>query len=193
MTEVTDEQLMARMQAGDASAISVLIKRYEKELYSYLVRFMNQPNLAEEAFQEAFLQVHLSADSFDSGRRFKPWLYTIATNKARDIMRSQSRRPAVNLSVSQADDEFTTIWDNLMRVDETPVDILEKEQTRELVRKVIAGMPDNLREILLLSYFQHMPYKDIAEMLGIPLGTVKSRLHTAVSHFASSFKKVMDN
>lgn len=183
---------MAELQTGNEDAIAVLIRRYEKELYSYLVRFMNQPNLAEEAFQEAFLQVHLSADTFDSDRRFKPWLYTIATNKARDILRSQNRRPAVNLSSAQENDDFGSVWDNLMRVDETPLDILEKQQTHELVRKVVAEMPENLRQILILSYFKHMPYKDIADMLGIPLGTVKSRLHTAINHFASSYKKVMD-
>ena len=193
MTEITDEQLMAALQSGDEDAIGKLIKRYEKELYNYLVRFMNQPNLAEEAFQEAFLQVYLSAESFDASRRFKPWLYTIATNKARDILRSQSRRPAVNLSMAQENEDFSSIWDNLMRDDETPVDILEREQTREQVREVVAEMPDNLRQIIILSYFKHMPYKEIAEMLDIPLGTVKSRLHTAVSNFSASFRKIMDN
>ena len=192
MTEKTDEQIMADLQNGDEGAIAILVRRYEKELYSYLARFMNQPNLAEEAFQEAFLQVHLSADSFDPTRRFKPWLYTIATNKARDILRSQSRRPTVNFSSSVEDDELSSIWDNLMRDEETPVDVLEREQTRDLVRNVVAEMPENLREMLILAYFKHMPYKDIAEMLDIPLGTVKSRLHTAVNNFAGRFTKVMD-
>ncbi len=193
MTEITDEQLMASLQNGDEDAVNTLIKRYEKELYNYLVRFMNQPNLAEEAFQETFLQVYLSADSFDSSRRFKPWLYTIATNKARDILRSQSRRPAVNLSIAQENEDFSSLWENLMADNETPVDILERQQTRELVRQVVAQMPENLRQILVLSYFKHMPYKEIADMLNIPLGTVKSRLHTAVSNFAAGFKKVMNN
>lgn len=184
---------MTALQEGQERAIDSLIKRYEKELYNYLVRFMNQPNLAEEAFQETFLQVYLSADSFDSNRRFKPWLYTIATNKARDILRSQNRRPAVNLSIAQENEDFSSIWENLMAERETPVDILERQQTRELVRKVVAEMPENLRQILILSYFKHMPYKEISEMLEIPLGTVKSRLHTAVNAFATSFRKVMDD
>ncbi len=192
MTDKTDEQLMADLQSGDEGAIGFLIRRYEKELYSYLSRFMNQPNLAEEAFQEAFLQVHLSADSFDPSRRFKPWLYTIATNKARDILRSQSRRPTVNFSNSEDNEELSSIWDNLMRDEETPLDILEREQTRDLVRNVVAGMPENLREMLVLAYFKHMPYKEIAEMLDIPLGTVKSRLHTAVNNFSERFRKVMN-
>ena len=192
MTEKTDEQLMAELQDGDEGAIGILIRRYEKELYSYLARFMNQPNLAEEAFQEAFLQVHLSADSFDPSRRFKPWLYTIATNKARDILRSQSRRPTVNFSSTEENDELSSIWDNLMREEETPVDVLEREQTRDIVRNIVAEMPENLREMLILAYFKHMPYKEIAEMLDIPLGTVKSRLHTAVNKFAEKYIKIMD-
>ena len=87
-------------KAGQEQAFADLVKRYVKELYHFLVKFLGQSSLAEEAFQEAFLQVHLSVDRFETTRRFRPWLYTIAINKARDLLRSRARRPSVQLTMA---------------------------------------------------------------------------------------------
>src|SRR5256714_11198968 len=91
--EPSDEQLLAEYRAGDKSKFAVLVLRYQRELYHFLVRFLGDRALAEDVFQETFLQVHQSADQFDPTRRFRPWLFTIAANKARDLIRSQARRP----------------------------------------------------------------------------------------------------
>ena len=92
MKQRTDEQLLAEYLRGDRQAFTELIGRYQSELYNYLLKFLSQPALAEDVFQETFLQVHLSAESFQAERRFRPWLYTIAVNKARDLLRKQKRR-----------------------------------------------------------------------------------------------------
>jgi RNA polymerase sigma-70 factor, ECF subfamily len=187
LKHLSDEQLMAAYREGKQEAFIELMKRYEKELYNFLLRFLGQSSLAEDVFQESFLQVHLSADTFEVQRRFRPWLYTIAANKARDLLRSRARRPAVQITSLGDEDNSSRLWDQLLQQTTTPQDLLDQKEQRQAVRGVVADMPDHLREILILAYFNQMPYKDMAETLGIPLGTVKSRLHAAVAEFARRF------
>ncbi len=189
--DLTDEQLIEQYRAGRDEAIDELIHRYRMELFHFLVRFTHDRAAAEDIFQETFLQVHLSADSFDTSRRFRPWLFTIAANKARDSLRKRSRRPAAELSAPIGGDgsEGQTYLD-LMQADlPLPSEPLEQAELRERVNRAVQALPDHLREILLLAYFQQFPYHQIAEVLQIPLGTVKSRLHTAVGTFAKEWKR----
>ncbi len=103
----TDEQLLSAYRSGDKASFSNLVTRYQRELYHFLVRFLGDRAAAEDVFQEAFLQVHQSADQFDPSRRFRPWLFTIAANKARDLMRSNARRPTnpLHASINSGDDD----------------------------------------------------------------------------------------
>jgi RNA polymerase sigma-70 factor (ECF subfamily) len=185
-----DEQLLADHRHGDPTAFPLLVFRYQRELYHFLVRFLGDRASAEDVFQEAFLQVHQSADQFDVERRFKPWLFTIAANKARDLLRSNSRKSMSPLqaSISQNDEDSGEFMSLMAMSQETPDQPLEKQELREKVQGVVMSMPGNLREILLLSYFHQFSYKHISDILGIPLGTVKSRLHAAVASFATRWK-----
>ena len=184
----SDESLLAAYLRGDRAAFPLLINRYRDELLHFLTRFLGARAAAEDVFQETFLQVHLSADRFDPERRFKPWLFTIAANKARDYHRKHGRRGTVSLSATIAREEEGQRFVDLMEADlpspEAPV--LDAERSR-LVKAVVDSMPSHLREILLLSYFQRFSYSQIADVLEIPLGTVKSRLHTAVAAFARAW------
>jgi len=186
----TDEQLLSDYRHGDKKAFSDLVQRYQRELYHFLVRFLGNRASAEDVFQETFLQVHQSADQFDLQRRFRPWLFTIAANKARDLIRSQARRPAnpLQATISPGDEESGEFIDLMQSANETPDEPMEKQELQQQVQKAVTGMPEHLREILLLSYFHQFPYKQISEILDIPLGTVKSRLHAAVAHFADRWK-----
>lgn len=187
---ISDEQLLANYRNGDRSSFAQLVERYQRELFHFLVRFLGDRAAAEDVFQETFLQVHQSADQFDPQRRFRPWLFTIAANKARDLMRSQARRPTSPLQAAiNANDESSGQFVDLMSASaELPDEPLERAETQARVRQAIMNMPENLREILLLSYFHQFPYKQISDILQIPLGTVKSRLHAAVAQFADRWK-----
>lgn len=184
----TDESLLQAYQRGEREAFPTLMGRYANELLHFLQRFLGSRAAADDVFQETFLQVHLSADTFDVERRFKPWLFTIAANKARDYYRKANRNAAASLSASiDSDDQGDRFVDLL----ESPINsphapLLDAERSR-LVKKVIDAMPAHLREILLLSYFQRLSYNQIADSLEIPLGTVKSRLHSAVAAFARAW------
>jgi RNA polymerase sigma-70 factor (ECF subfamily) len=188
--ERTDEQLLDDYRHGDKAAFSQLVSRYQRELYHFLVRFLGNRAAAEDVFQESFLQVHQSAEQFDPTRRFRPWLFTIAANKARDLIRSQARRPTnpLQATISPGDDESGEFIDLMQSTSEQPSDPMEKRELQQLVHNTVSVMPEHLREILLLSYFHQFPYKQIGEILDIPLGTVKSRLHAAVAHFADRWR-----
>jgi RNA polymerase sigma-70 factor (ECF subfamily) len=188
--EPADEQLLAEYRAGDKTKFAVLVLRYQRELYHFLVRFLGDRAAAEDVFQETFLQVHQSADQFDPSRRFRPWLFTIAANKARDLIRSQARRPTnpLQASISAGDEDSGEFIDLMSAASSMPGEPLEREELQQQVQKTVMGMPEHLREILLLSYFHQFPYKQIGDILDIPLGTVKSRLHAAVAHFADRWR-----
>src|SRR4051794_30164639 len=188
--ERTDEQLLDDYRHGDKNAFGLLVGRYQRELYHFLVRFLGNRAAAEDVFQESFLQVHQSAEQFDPQRRFRPWLFTIAANKARDLIRSQARRPTnpLQASISGGDEDSGEFIDLMQATQELPSAAMESEELQKQVQNTVGSMPEHLREILLLSYFHQFPYKQIGEILGIPLGTVKSRLHAAVAHFADRWK-----
>jgi RNA polymerase sigma-70 factor, ECF subfamily len=183
---LSDEELLRLHVAGQKGAFDALVERRSGELYRFLYRFVGDRTLADDVLQDTFLQVHMSADRFDPDRRFKPWLFTIAANKARDALRSATRRQtaALDARISDSEDSATAYIDLLSAPVDLPLEKLENQELRDAVKKIVLEMPEHLKEVLLLGYFQQMPYKEIADVLAVPLGTVKSRLHAAVSHFA---------
>jgi RNA polymerase sigma-70 factor (ECF subfamily) len=185
----TDEELLAAHIDGDSSAFQDLMGRYKNDLLHFLIRFVGSTAAAEDVFQETFLQIHISAETFDPSRRFKPWLFTIAANKGRDWHRKHSKRTVLSLSQEIGGDGEGTRFIDLMEADQELPDakLLDSEQ-KDSIRKAVDELPSHLREILLLSYFQQMSYVQIADSLQIPLGTVKSRLHSAVAAFSQAWQ-----
>lgn len=188
----SDESLFLAYCAGDQAALRTLIERYHDDLLRFLYRMTSDRQAAEDLFQEAFLQAHLSSRTFDPTRRFRPWLFTIAANKARDYLRKRNRRAAQELSapVRGSDDQATSYVDLLSLDLPGPDERLTEEERDQQVQHAIDRLSPMLREVLLLAYFQRLSYAQIAEELQIPLGTVKSRLHAAVASFARAWKDV---
>jgi len=187
--EIADGALLQRHVEGDPAAIGTLIERYRRELFNFLARFTGDAELAEDVFQEAFLQVHISAPMFDTSRRLKPWLFTIAANKARDAMRSRGRRRTVSLDATIDSSADAASFSELMPADiPAPDENILNLETRQTVLNIVGEMPKPLRVVLLLCYFQGMSYKEIAEVLDAPLGTIKSRIHAAVATFARKWQ-----
>jgi RNA polymerase sigma-70 factor (ECF subfamily) len=184
----TDEALVVAHRTGDPGALRILMKRYRGELHGFLARLLGSQTAADDVFQEAFLQVHLAADAFDEERRFKPWLYTIAANKGRDFLRRQRRRSAASLDAPVGENGNGSLVDLLAGGDGAPSEPLEAADDAAMVKQVVDEMPPHFREILLLAYFQKLSYAQISDSLGIPIGTVKSRLHAAVASFATSWR-----
>ena len=193
MDDESDEQLVRLYLAGQREALRALVDRYQTDLIRFLTRLTGSRDMAEDAFQETFLQFHQSADRFDLSRRLRPWLFTIAANKARDAMRKKSRQPYLSLS-RPVNADATTEFVDLLEVRTPAADSHLTEQERSArVDRVLAGLSHPLREVLLLAYFQRMSYAQIADDLGIPLGTVKSRLHAAVANFAKGWHALSES
>ena len=187
----TDAELLARFAEGDEAAFRELVNRYKNGLYAFLKQFLNHQDMVEDTFQETFLQLFTSRDSFDTSRPLRPWLFTIAANKAKDALRKRQRTAAIPIGTIADSQEmsFDDVLNTLTSDSSTmPYEELQKSETASLVGKVITDMPDNLREILILAYFNKFSYKQMAQILSIPIGTVKSRLHTAVGRFAKEWK-----
>jgi RNA polymerase sigma-70 factor (ECF subfamily) len=190
LDKLSDAELLARYTAGDEAAFHEVVTRYKDSLYAFLRQFLNRRDLIEDVFQETFLQLFTSRDSFDVNRPLRPWLFTIAANKAKDALRKWQRTAAIPIGTLVDSEElsFGDVLNAITSDSRIPSDNLERTETALRVEQVIANMPENLREILILGYFNKFSYKQMAEILSIPIGTVKSRLHTAVGRFAKDWK-----
>jgi len=190
LTKLTDAELLDHYAAGDEAAFREIVSRYKNSLYAFLKQFLNRQDLVEDIFQETFLQLFTSRESFDPARPLRPWLFTIAANKAKDALRKSQRITAIPISTISESEEmsFDDVLNTLTSDTTMPYEKLERGETASRVAKIIANMPENLREILILAYFNKFSYKQMAQILSIPIGTVKSRLHTAVARFAKDFK-----
>ena len=188
--KVTDAQLLERYRQGDEQAFEEIVNRYKNSLYAFLRRFVNRQDIVEDVFQETFLQLYASRDSFDADRPLRPWLFTIAANKAKDALRKIHRQSSMSMGTlaDAGDVSIDEVVNILTSYDTKPEEEISKEETAQRVRQIISEMPENLRGILILAYFEQFSYKHMAEILGIPIGTVKSRLHTAVVHFMKKWK-----
>jgi RNA polymerase sigma-70 factor (ECF subfamily) len=186
----SDAELLALFGEGDEDAFQEIVNRYKNGLYAFLKQFLNRYDLVEDVFQETFLQLYASRKTFDATRPLRPWLFTIAANKAKDALRKSQRTTAVSIGTLAASDEmsFEDVLSSLSHDEELPTEELERQETASRVNEVITQMPESLREILILAYFNKFSYKQMADVLSIPIGTVKSRLHTAVGRFAKEWK-----
>jgi RNA polymerase sigma-70 factor (ECF subfamily) len=183
LTACSDEDLFARARGGADEAFAALVRRYERELYGYLRRYLGDATLADDVFQNTFLQMHLKRDQYEAGRPVRPWLYTIATHQAIDALRRVGRHPTVSLEQQTGEEtggETPRLMGMLETAEPPPLERVSKDEARELVRQSVDKLPEFLREVVNLAYFQGLPYRDVAEVLSIPVGTVKSRLHTAL-------------
>jgi RNA polymerase sigma-70 factor (ECF subfamily) len=181
---VTDEQLLLEYrQTGDRELYAQLVYRYERELFSYLRRYLGNAEMAEDVFQAAFLAVHLKCDSFEEGRRFRPWLYTIATNAAIDARRRNKRHRMVSLDTprEQDNEDVGRLVNLLESGDPDPANSVVDAERARLVRATLDQLPESMNAVIQLVYYQGMKYREAAEVLEVPVGTVKSRLHAAIT------------
>ncbi|HJZ59786.1 MAG TPA: RNA polymerase sigma factor [Gemmataceae bacterium] len=185
-----DENLLARLRAGEREVFGSLVRRYERELFGYLRRYLGDDDLADDVFQNTFVQVFLKIRQYEPGRPARPWLYAIATNQAIDALRRKNRRAdrrADALAAPDEDGEPRPLFELLAAPDVGPADLAEQDEQRERVRAAVDRLPELLRQVVILAYFQGLKYRDVADVLGIPVGTVKSRLHAAVTKLAEEW------
>jgi RNA polymerase sigma-70 factor (ECF subfamily) len=180
----SDEELLTAFRQGEREAFGLLVRRYERELYGYLRRYLGDDHLADDVFQNTFLQVYIKIEQYEAGRPVRPWLYTIATNQAVDALRRNGRHPAASLDQTvreTGEGEMRSLLELLEANLPGPMELLQDEERRVLVRAGVDQLPEFLRQVVILAYYQGLKYRDVADTLGIPVGTVKSRLHAALN------------
>jgi RNA polymerase sigma-70 factor, ECF subfamily len=195
LAKMSDAQLLNLYSKGQESAFRELVSRYKNSLYTFLKQFLNRQDLVEDVFQETFMQLFTSRESFDQSRPLRPWLFTIAANKAKDALRKWQRTSAVNIGTiaDSQDISFDEMLNTITSDNTLPSKSLEKSETSLRIAHILSEMPENLREIIILAYFNKFSYKQMSDILSIPIGTVKSRLHTAVGRFAKDWKTSFGN
>ena len=189
VVSLTDEQLLlgycdqANSEHDRREWFAELVHRYERDLFNYLRRYLGDAEQADDAFQATFLQVHLKRDQFEAGRTFRPWLYTLATHQAIDLQRRNRRHRMLSLdrqTSAEGDNPDGKLLDLLTSSEPNPAVQYTADERRRWLSETIAEMPIGFREALELVYFQDLKYREAAEVLSVPVGTVKSRVHSAV-------------
>lgn len=191
-SEWSDEELLLEFRtSGNRALFELLVHRYERELFSYLRRYLGDAELAEDAFQGAFLQVFLKADKFEEGRKFRPWLYTVATNQAIDAQRSNKRHRALSLDRPGKgnEDDAGKLSDLLVSETPDPFTNVNDFERRDWVRQAVTELPEILQQVIHVVYYQGLKYREAAEALNVPIGTIKSRMNSAVGKLNEIWKR----
>jgi RNA polymerase sigma-70 factor (ECF subfamily) len=178
---VADERLMELFLDGDHEALETLVRRYQEPLFAFAVRTLdNNRAAAEDAFQETFLRVYRRRSTYRKGRSFRAWIYQICLNVCRDALRKGKRCREVPLS------QGARTLDASPGPAELAVTMFEAAR----VRRAVAQLPKKQSDVVLLAHYQGLAYPEIAQVLDIPVGTVKSRNHTAIRNLSRFLGRV---
>lgn len=175
LSPMSDEDLMSHFQAGTVEAFDILVSRYKDPLTNYIYRFIGDMKECEDLLQETFLRVYRNRHSYRRIARFSTWLYTIAGNLARSEYRKRKRRRISSLqSINKNDEEYEM---------EVPDETFSPDKDTEssiqdfYIQDALGKIPEEFREVVVLRDVQQLSYEEIAEITGLPMGTVKSRIN----------------
>lgn len=177
MTREEESRIVQKVLRGDVNAFEKLVLEYEKSVYNIALRMTGNSEDASDMTQEAFIKAYNSLQSFRGDSKFSVWLYRIATNVCLDFLRSRSRKPTVSLSVE--DNEGEEVQLDVADESQSPELLLDRQMTRESVRRGLETLSPEYRQILLLREIQGLSYDEISQALGLEVGTVKSRIFRA--------------
>lgn len=173
-----DRAAMHDLVAGRERALDELMSRHAAPIHQFLLRMVHQEETAADLAQETFFRIFTHADKYDPAQRFTTWLYTIASNLARDFLRAQTRRPTVSLNATTGEEELT-LGD--LQVDPGPLapDVIISEEQRLRVRAAVAALPDDLREAIVLCELENLSLAEASEILQSTVKAIESRLYRA--------------
>ena len=174
MTEYTDDILIVRCKSKDVCAFNLLVERYKHEAYGFAYSYLKNVDDALSVSQDAFVRVWKSIAGFEEGRKFRPWLFSIIKNQALNVIDRNKSRREVSL-----DEAMETSGFDLPDCAPGPYDRLANSETRRQVWKAVMSLKKEFREVIVLKHFHDLSYAEMAEAIGIPEGTVMSRLYHA--------------
>ncbi|MEX2582746.1 MAG: sigma-70 family RNA polymerase sigma factor [Gemmatimonadota bacterium] len=189
LTELTDEVLFARYQEGDEAAFRIIVDRYQPSIKGFLHKRLKDEERVEDLTQDTFLRVHRARQRYDASRKFSTWIYTIASNLLKNEYRNRSRKRETSFTDMRRDSiegspsrpiEFES--DN-----PDPERIAYQRELRDAIRDAIERMDEHHRVPFVMREVEDRTYEEISEAIGVPVGTVKSRLFRARNAFQQLF------
>ena len=184
LRELGDAILVTSFLGGDGRSFDALVERYQTRLLNFVYRIVGDRERAEDLVQEVFIRVHRHIGRFDQSKKFSTWIYTIASNLAKNELRNRARNPLVlftSLTQGWEDEGRALDFEDLTT---QPDDLFRKRHVRELVEESVSKLPEHHREVFVLRELEGRSYEEIAEITKCNIGTVKSRLNRARSSFA---------
>jgi len=193
LTQEADEDLMVRYQRGEVRAFEVLLGRHRRAVFNFILRYVGDKETAEDLLQETFMRVIKGADAYKRQAKFTTWLYTIARNLCVDQTRRRKHRRHASLDapMSSGDDSGTlldVLPSNEMASDRKSVN----KQLHQRLQGAIAALSEEQRAVFLMREFLDMPFKQIAEVVGVPENTVKSRMRYALEKLRLDLEEYKD-
>jgi len=186
----SDQQLVERVQAGDKRAFDLLVLKYQHKIISLVGRYVKDHHEAMDVSQEAFIKAYRALANFRGDSQFYTWLYRIAINTAKNYIVSRSRRPPdVDVEANEYGDYGSA---DVMADVDTPENLLARDQLQDKVFSTLDKLPDDLKTALTLREFEGMSYEEIAQVMGCPVGTVRSRIFRAREAIDKEVAKLMD-
>ena len=171
----TDEELIARFQDGDEQAYTELVNRYRDKLMTFVYRFVNDMEQAEDIIQDTMLKLYTHKHYYRNIAKFSTWIYTIAGNLAKTELRKRKNRKVTNISQMGPED-----WDyELPSVAPETDEVVQSEYIEKKIQAAIQNLPLHFRTVTILRDIQELSYEEISKIVEVPLGTVKSRINRA--------------
>jgi RNA polymerase sigma-70 factor (ECF subfamily) len=184
LSDLPDNELVARFLDGNGLAFPELVGRYQSRLLNFIYRTIGDRDRAEDLVQETFIRVYRHLHRFDQTKKFSTWIYTIASNLAKNELRNRSRNPLVLFQTIKKNweaDHRPLQWEDPSC---RPDDLFRKRHLRDMVERAVEQLPEHHRVVFVLREMEGKSYEEISEITGVNLGTVKSRLNRARNNFA---------
>lgn len=189
---LSDSEVVQASLDGDARAFTELVSRYDQRLLNFVYRTIGDRERAQDLVQETFVRVYRHLERFDQTKKFSTWIYTIASNLAKNELRNRSRNPLIlfqTIKKSWDADHRPLEWEDTQY---KPDDLFRKRHLKEKVEAAVKQLPEHHRLVFVLREMEGKTYEEIADITGCNLGTVKSRLNRARNNFASIIAPMID-
>lgn len=184
-----DRELVQRVQQGDKGAFDILVRKYQFKIIKLISRYVHDPSEALDVSQEAFLKAYRALQGFRGESAFYTWLYRIAINTAKNYLVAQGRRPPGSDIDAQEAEQYE--GQSFLKEYETPERLLLKDEIEATVFRAIEELPEDLRTAITLREFEGMSYEEIAQTMGCPIGTVRSRIFRARESIDSKLRPLL--
>lgn len=181
-----DSELIAQYRNGSEAAFDLLVDRYQSKIYTTIVLIVKDPRVAEDLLQDVFVKVvkTLQSDKYSEEGKFQPWVMRIAHNLAIDYFRKAKRYPTIVM------EDGSNLLNSLQFAEETVEDRQIKEDTVQLVKRLIDELPEAQKEVLIMRHYLDLSFQEIAEQTGVSINTALGRMRYALIHLRKKMKQL---